>query len=118
MGKNYQNYLNVNSEIMETKKCTACGSVLPISEFSHHPKTADGLCNVCMSCRSAKISKGKKKQQPGSNPQLAHIKSIKRTSNQILDYYKKSSWSEKYDALNNVFVDNLIDNIFEFKINK
>jgi hypothetical protein len=33
MGKNYQNYLNVNSEIMETKKCTACGSVLPISEF-------------------------------------------------------------------------------------
>ena len=52
------------------------------------------------------------------SPLYTHIKSIKRTSNQILDYYKKSSWSEKYDALNNVFVDNLIDNIFEFKINK
>ena len=52
------------------------------------------------------------------SPLYTHIKSIKRTSSQILDYYKKSSWSEKYDALNNVFVDNLIDNIFEFKINK
>lgn len=51
------------------------------------------------------------------SPLYTHIKSIKRTSSQILDYYKKSSWSEKYDALNNVFVDNLIDNIFEFKIN-
>ena len=52
------------------------------------------------------------------SPLYTHIKSIKRTSNQILDYYKKSSWSEKYDALNNVFVDSLLDNIFEFKINK
>ena len=34
------------------------------------------------------------------SPLYTHIKSIKRTSSQILDYYKKSSWSEKYDALN------------------
>ena len=52
------------------------------------------------------------------SPLYTHIKSIKRTSSQILDYYKKSSCSEKYESLNNVFVDNLIDNIFEFKINK
>lgn len=61
-------------KLWKQKKCTACGSILPISEFSHHPKTADGLCNVCMSCRSAKISKGKKKQQPGTNPKLAQFK--------------------------------------------
>lgn len=28
------------------------------------------------------------------SPLYTHIKSIKRTSSQILDYYKKSSWSE------------------------
>ena len=33
------------------------------------------------------------------SPLYTHIKSIKRTSNQILDYYKKSSWSEKYLSL-------------------
>ena len=41
------------------------------------------------------------------SPLYTHIKSIKRTSNQILDYYKKSSWSEKYDALNNSVQENI-----------
>ena len=41
------------------------------------------------------------------SPLYTHIKSIKRTSSQILDYYKKSSWSEKYDALNNSVQENI-----------
>lgn len=59
---------------METKKCKECGSILPVSEFSHHPKTADGLCNTCINCHSAKISKGRKKSQVGTNPKLAQFK--------------------------------------------
>lgn len=33
-----------------TKKCKACGRVLPVSEFSKHWKSKDGYRNVCRSC--------------------------------------------------------------------
>lgn len=45
----------------------------------------------------------------------SHIKSIKRTANEILEYYNKSEWSEKYDISNNCIVDKYIDGIFNLK---
>ena len=37
------------------KKCFACQSVLPISEFYKHPKTADGYLGKCKSCQRESI---------------------------------------------------------------
>ncbi|MBR2835901.1 MAG: hypothetical protein IKE43_09390, partial [Coriobacteriales bacterium] len=37
---------------METKLCTSCGRVLPVSSFNRHIKNADGLRNICKSCIS------------------------------------------------------------------
>ena len=37
---------------METKRCTSCGRVLPVSSFNKHIKNADGLRNICKSCIS------------------------------------------------------------------
>ena len=33
-----------------TKKCKACGRVLPVSEFAKHWKSKDGYRAVCKSC--------------------------------------------------------------------
>lgn len=59
---------------METKKCTICGSDLPVSEFAHHPKAADGLCNDCNKCRSKKTRKPRKSTLIIGNPDLASFK--------------------------------------------
>lgn len=59
---------------METKKCTICGSELPVSEFAHHPKAADGLCNACNKCRSKKTRKPRKSTLIVGNPDLASFK--------------------------------------------
>lgn len=47
--------------------------------------------------------------------EYAHIKSIKRTSSEILEYYNKSNWSEKYDISNNRIVDKYIDGVFNIQ---
>lgn len=36
-----------------TKKCKACGRVLPVSDFSKHWKSKDGHRNVCRNCDGA-----------------------------------------------------------------
>lgn len=36
---------------METKKCTRCGRVLPISEFNKRAKSPDGLQAYCRECK-------------------------------------------------------------------
>lgn len=46
-----------------------------------------------------------------------HIKSLKRTSNQILDYYNNSEWSEKYNSSNNDYVVRCIDRVFNLPMN-
>jgi hypothetical protein len=43
---------------METKQCTKCGRILPISEFQLNNKTPDGLTHICKNCSQ----KGKKKK--------------------------------------------------------
>lgn len=58
------------------KTCTGCGRILPIGEFSKHPKSRDGYRNKCKQCNAAIISKAKTKKnvtqhrQPGSGPHL------------------------------------------------
>ena len=37
--------------IMETKKCTKCGRVLPISEFNKSRRHKDGLQYYCRDCQ-------------------------------------------------------------------
>lgn len=44
---------------METKQCTKCGRILPISEFQLNNKTPDGLTHICKNC--SQIGKKKKK---------------------------------------------------------
>lgn len=46
-----------------------------------------------------------------------HVKSLKRTSNQILDYYNNSEWSEKYNSSNNDYVVRCIDRVFNLPMN-
>ena len=36
---------------METKKCSRCGRVLPISEFNKNSKNKDGLQAYCRECQ-------------------------------------------------------------------
>lgn len=48
----------------------------------------------------------------------SHIKTMQLTSKQIYSYYKKSNWSEKYNADNNSFVKKGVDNIFSVNDNK
>lgn len=45
----------------------------------------------------------------------SHIKTMQLTSKQIYSYYKKSNWSEKYNADNNSIVKKGVDNIFSVK---
>lgn len=44
----------------QTKVCKKCGRELPLSEFSHHVKTADGYRTECKSCHKASMSKPRK----------------------------------------------------------
>lgn len=44
---------------METKQCTKCGRILPISEFQLNNKTPDGLTHICKNCSQ----RGKKKKK-------------------------------------------------------
>lgn len=46
-----------------------------------------------------------------------HVKRLKRTSNQILDYYNNSEWSEKYNSSNNDYVVRCIDRVFNLPMN-
>lgn len=45
-----------------------------------------------------------------------HVKSIKLTSKQILDYYNNSEWSQKYNSSNNVQVARCIDSVFDISV--
>lgn len=47
---------------METKKCTHCGRILPISEFYKARKTKDGLQAYCKECSKESANKSHKKK--------------------------------------------------------
>lgn len=44
---------------MDTKKCSKCGNVLPVSEFNKDARFSDGLAGHCRNCHKDYRSPGK-----------------------------------------------------------
>lgn len=62
---------------METKKCSKCGTILPVSDFNKDARFSDGLAKYCKPCLKAYRSSGKSNSGGGkllrvySNPDLS-----------------------------------------------
>ena len=52
--REYQEFLGTQIKMIEekTKVCTKCGRELPLSEFTKHKITKDGLDHCCKSCQN------------------------------------------------------------------
>lgn len=48
-----------------TKTCRKCAACLPISEFYHHPATADRHLNFCRTCVKARTIEYKRRRRRG-----------------------------------------------------
>ena len=51
------------AEEVQTKVCSHCGRVRPVSNFGRHSRTKDGYQPCCRECQS-KMNKGNRKRQP------------------------------------------------------
>lgn len=69
------------NNIMETKKCMKCGSVLPVSEFAEDKRSKDGYRRICKVCGGVHESRSlhlatRIIRKEGGNPQLAMFKPV------------------------------------------
>lgn len=46
--------LPLTTSIEPTKVCSICGEELPLSNYSHHKRTADGYFHMCKKCQGIK----------------------------------------------------------------
>lgn len=85
-----------------TKKCKKCGETKPLSEFSSHKRTADGLDYWCKSCKTAEAARwqfknreryneGVRERRKGYDPEKRHAKHLRikfgMTSEQYQNIY-------------------------------
>lgn len=47
------------------------------------------------------------------HPNFGHIKSLKKSASEMLEYYNKSKWSEKYDPKMNIIISECVDSVFK-----
>lgn len=80
---------------METKKCTCCGQVKPISEFSKKSRNKDGLDTNCKSCRNAKNKKYRDENKEKFNAKRKEY--YQENREHILEQKKKYTDSHKQE---------------------
>lgn len=71
------------SDLLEaTKKCTACGRRLNLSEFHKDRANTDGLRSDCRSCNGARVkaSTARRRAEMGEDAYLAHVREMTRKS--------------------------------------
>lgn len=66
---------------METKRCSRCGSILPLSQFGKNKRNKDGLQLYCKQCHNASVKRSYLKKRTADtvehltivsgNPELA-----------------------------------------------